>query len=232
MDSCLDEHLHRIPYRGCQLKVESQQPAGLPSEEYVRKFRPSTLASGYVKRAPRAALAWPQAASRAQGVPHSLKARPARSAHRVTRRASLTRPCCAGHKERQETFIRLHNAPVTKLMIVTAVPPHGCTHPKGDFNSLLSILNKQDYARWHSYEFHVSTRATEPSLRPAGSPDVRASGCCGTLLRCLCRSRPVRHALSACGPCAGVGVGQGRADGQAAGRDATGAGGVDPVLAA
>lgn len=83
------------------------------------------------------------------------------------------RPRCAGHKERQETFIRLHNAPVTKLMIVTAVPPHGCTHPKGDFNSLLSILNKQDYARWHSYEFHVSTRATEPSLRPAGSPDVR-----------------------------------------------------------
>lgn len=80
---------------------------------------------------------------------------------------------CAGHKERQETFIRVHSAPVTKLLIVTSVPPHGCTHPKGDLNSLLSILNKQDYARWHSYEFHVSTRATEPSLRPAGSPDVR-----------------------------------------------------------
>lgn len=50
-DTCLDEHLRRIPYRGCQLKTETQQPAGLPSDEYVRKFRPSTLASGYVKRA-------------------------------------------------------------------------------------------------------------------------------------------------------------------------------------
>ena len=51
VDTCLDEHLRRIPYRGCQLKTETQQPAGLPSDEYVRKFRPSTLASGYVKRA-------------------------------------------------------------------------------------------------------------------------------------------------------------------------------------
>lgn len=51
VDTCLDEHLRRIPYHGCQLKVETQQPAGLPSDEYVRKFRPSTLASGYVKRA-------------------------------------------------------------------------------------------------------------------------------------------------------------------------------------
>jgi len=32
--------------------VETQQPAGLPSDEYVRKFRPSTMASGYIKRAP------------------------------------------------------------------------------------------------------------------------------------------------------------------------------------
>ena len=77
MDSCLDEHLRRIPYRGCQLKVESQQPAGLPSEEYVRKFRPSTLASGYVKRAPHARRIWPRAASRAEGISHGLAARPA-----------------------------------------------------------------------------------------------------------------------------------------------------------
>ena len=37
---------------------------------------------------------------------------------------------------------------------------------------LMSIMNKQDYARWHSYEFMLATKTFDPSLRPPGHPEV------------------------------------------------------------
>ena len=31
----------------------------------------------------------------------------------------------------------------------------------------------QDYARWHSYQFYLSTRTVDPTLRPTDALDVR-----------------------------------------------------------
>lgn len=80
----------------------------------------------------------------------------------------------AGKKAGQHTFIRLHSAPVTQLLIVTSVPEKGCPLPQGDRATLLGIMNKQDYARWHSYQFYLSTGTVDPSIRPPGALDVRA----------------------------------------------------------
>lgn len=78
----------------------------------------------------------------------------------------------AGKKAGQHTFIRLHSAPVTQLLIVTSVPEKGCPLPQGDRATLLGIMNKQDYARWHSYQFYLSTGTVDPSIRPPGALDV------------------------------------------------------------
>ena len=34
-------------------------------------------------------------------------------------------------------------------------------------------LMLQDYARWHSYQFYLSVRTVDPTMRPKGSLDVR-----------------------------------------------------------
>ena len=110
----------------------------------------------------------------------------------------------ADRKPAQRSFVRLHSAPLTTLLIATYVPAEGCPvkvytmqisvlcvafcmqRPKGeriadsgacmqdgDLLQLMSIMNKQDYARWHSYEFMLSTRTSDPTLRPPGHPEVR-----------------------------------------------------------
>ena len=81
---------------------------------------------------------------------------------------------CAGKKAGQHTFIRLHSAPVTQLMIVTSVPKKGCPLEQGDCATLLGIMNKQDYARWHSYQFYLSTSTAKPTIQPPGAKDVRS----------------------------------------------------------
>ena len=83
--------------------------------------------------------------------------------------------CCsvgADRKPDQRTFIRLHSAPLTTLMVATYVPPAACSADKGDLFTLLGIMNKQDYARWHSCEFVLGAKTFDPSLRPPGHPEV------------------------------------------------------------
>jgi hypothetical protein len=46
----------------------------------------------------------------------------------------------------------------------------------GDLLHLMGIMNKQDYARWHSYEFMLSTQIADGLLRPLGHPEVIS--CC------------------------------------------------------
>ena len=45
----MDELLTSIPYRGCQLKWDPHEPWGVPADEMIREFRPSTFTSGYIK---------------------------------------------------------------------------------------------------------------------------------------------------------------------------------------
>ncbi|CAL8464438.1 g3973 [Coccomyxa elongata] len=125
-NSCTDELLTQIPYRGCQLKWDPHEPWGVPADELTKNFQPSVFTSGYIKR----------------------------------------------KKAGQHTFIRLHSAPVTQLLIVTSVPEKGCPLPQGDRATLLGIMNKQDYARWHSYQFYLSTGTVDPSIRPPGALDI------------------------------------------------------------
>ena len=79
---------------------------------------------------------------------------------------------CTGKNPGQHTFIRLHSAPVTELLIVTSVPDKGCSMPQGDKQTVMGLMNKQDYARWHSYQFHCSIGDVDPTIRPAGALDV------------------------------------------------------------
>ena len=79
---------------------------------------------------------------------------------------------CTGKNPGQHTFIRLHSAPVTELLIVTSVPEKGCSMPQGDKQTVMGLMNKQDYARWHSYQFHCSIGDVDPTIRPAGALDV------------------------------------------------------------
>jgi len=81
----------------------------------------------------------------------------------------------AGKNPGQHTFIRLNAAPVTELLIVTSVPDKGCSMPHGDKQTLMGLLNKQDYARWHSYQFHCSIGNADDTIRPEGALDVSIS---------------------------------------------------------
>ncbi|KAI3658524.1 hypothetical protein MP638_004835 [Amoeboaphelidium occidentale] len=54
-----------------------------------------------------------------------------------------------------------------KALIVTAVAPKPCSAPGGDFLTMLSIKNKQDYARLHGYGFYLSTEQSDPLLKGA-----------------------------------------------------------------
>lgn len=50
-------------------------------------------------------------------------------------------------------------------MIVTGVPTAPCTNPYGDYLLSLSMQNKQDYARLHSYEVHLMAEAVTSHIR-------------------------------------------------------------------
>lgn len=48
-NSCTDELLTQIPYRGCQLKWDPHEPWGVPADELTKNFQPSMFTSGYIK---------------------------------------------------------------------------------------------------------------------------------------------------------------------------------------
>ena len=49
--------------------------------------------------------------------------------------------------------------------MVTGIPTAPCTNPYGDYLLSLSIQNKQDYARLHSYELHLMAEAVTSHVR-------------------------------------------------------------------
>ena len=49
--------------------------------------------------------------------------------------------------------------------MVTGIPTAPCTNPYGDYLLSLSIQNKQDYARLHSYELHLMAEAVTSHIR-------------------------------------------------------------------
>ena len=50
--------------------------------------------------------------------------------------------------------------------MATAAPsPSECKGPEAADMAQMLLMSKQDYARWHSYELHVST-AVNPGVRP------------------------------------------------------------------
>lgn len=49
--------------------------------------------------------------------------------------------------------------------MVTGIPTAPCTNPYGDYLLSLSIQNKQDYARLHSYELHLMSQAVTSHIR-------------------------------------------------------------------
>lgn len=86
-----------------------------------------------------------------------------------------------------------------------SVPTSACTAPYGDLILLLSIQNKQDYARLHSSELHVMARQTTASMLPRAWQKIaflqKARPCTGF-------SHPVRqsvlsHTATYCVPCLG-----------------------------
>ena len=48
---------------------------------------------------------------------------------------------------------------------MTGIPTAPCTNPYGDYLLSLSIQNKQDYARLHSYEVHLMAEAVTSHIR-------------------------------------------------------------------
>ena len=146
---CVDELLAAVPFHGCQMKWVPHEPWGVPTQELAKSFKPSVFMSGYIKREPCS-----QNRPRHQ---HALSGWPGRSLPACLSRGlrhcacGPSLPCCepgvvplrAGRKPEQKTFIRLHSAPVTQLLVVTSVPQEHCTLARGNLTNLMGILNKQ-----------------------------------------------------------------------------------------
>ena len=64
------------------------------------------------------------------------------------------------------------------MVIVTAIPADPCQFPTADLINKLSVANKQDYARLHGFELHVSSDIIDPNITA-----VRA-GCLRGMYRC------------------------------------------------
>ena len=71
----------------------------------------------------------------------------------------------------QETFVRLHSSPSQpRVLVLTEVPSRdqGCASRGGTEAMLRHVFNKQDYARWHSYEFSLVSEPLDDDLHPRG----------------------------------------------------------------
>ena len=84
----------------------------------------------------------------------------------------------AGSGLGEPAYLRLRAAPTTQLLIVTSVPETGCSLPHATKQMLAGILNKHNYARWHSYQFHCSVGNVDATIRPEGATDVRFCHSC------------------------------------------------------
>lgn len=71
-----------------------------------------------------------------------------------------------------------------RIAIVTGIPTAPCTNPYGDYLLSLSIQNKQDYARLHSYEVHLMAEAVTSHIRAGPWQKI------GFIQKVLCSSQP------------------------------------------
>ncbi len=78
---------------------------------------------------------------------------------------------CTVRNSEQKTFIRMHSQPTPRVVLASGLPPRtqGCPADGGNMRALLSVLNKQDYARWHSYDFVLTTSTPDQTLHPEGA---------------------------------------------------------------
>jgi len=58
-----------------------------------------------------------------------------------------------------------HTSHTSSMLIVTAVQPKQCASTMGSYINVLSIKNKQDYARLHGYQLYVGTNQVDPLLK-------------------------------------------------------------------
>ena len=72
----------------------------------------------------------------------------------------LSKACrAAGRTASQRTFIRQHSSPSTSMILGLSMHPDGeCNDAHGPEMQQLTLMSRQDYARWHSYELHVVTQ--------------------------------------------------------------------------
>lgn len=52
-----------------------------------------------------------------------------------------------------------------RIVILTGIPPAPCTNPYGDYLLSLSMQNKQDWARLHSFEVQLMAEPVTSRLR-------------------------------------------------------------------
>ena len=89
------------------------------------------------------------------------------------------------------------------MAVLTSMPSVPCDTPLGDYNYLLSVQNKQDYARLHGFELHVGVHVANTSLKAgpwhkvgmlnqvweeASSP-LKGRDMCGRAPLCLCKKK-------------------------------------------
>ena len=69
------------------------------------------------------------------------------------------------HLER-DNQLRISRRPERKrnMVIITAIPGDPCQFPIADYIHKLSVVNKQDYARLHGFELHVSSDIIDPNV--------------------------------------------------------------------
>lgn len=78
---------------------------------------------------------------------------------------------CAGRSPTQRTFIRQHSAPSTPMILALSMHPDGeCSDAQGPQMQQLTLLSRQDYARWHSYELHVVTQGVSGVPKDKAGP--------------------------------------------------------------
>lgn len=81
-------------------------------------------------------------------------------------------------------------------MIITGVPTAPCTNPYGDYLLSLSMQNKQDYARLHSYEVHLMAEAVTSHIRAGPWQKVGFIQKVQTPLALICHLAISLHAIS------------------------------------
>ena len=62
-------------------------------------------------------------------------------------------------------------------MLITAIPADPCQFPTADFINKLSVVNKQDYARLHNFELHISSEI-DPNVTAVREQDFQVMSCC------------------------------------------------------